>query len=483
MRGTIGRRLPYCSSSFTSNASARQTLVLFSTSSSGGGGGRGRGRGGPARFEFTVPDDESSSTGFDLGAPAPGKPFPEDDAAPPGLGHGRGRPAPASPTLPSFSSFVATVGRGRGRAQQPPADSDFKKPIFFKKEEGPPKWAAPPSDAGISEPPAEAKEEGLNRKISAGIISALSGAGRGKTVQQPGPEHPVEENRHLGPRPPGAHSGVIHRNSAKRTVGILSGDGPEGSTVSGRGGGGRGRWTGFQGGRGFRGRGQGRGAFGRGGRGGASRERWERDAVNEDSKEGSEDEDGLYLGNKADGEEFANRMGVERMNMLTEAFEEIGDRVLPSPAIEQHLDAFHTNCLIEFEPEYLMEEFGTNPDIDEKPPIPLREALEKMKPFLMKYEGIESQEEWEEVVKATMDQVPLMKEIVDYYSGPDRVTAKQQQQELERVAKTIPQSAPASVKRFADRAVLTLQSNPGWGFDKKCQFMDKVVWEVSQQYK
>lgn len=50
---------------------------------------------------------------------------------------------------------------------------------------------------------------------------------------------------------------------------------------------------------------------------------------------------------------------------------------------------------IECEPEYFMEEFGTNPDIDEKPPIPLREALEKMKPFLMAYEGIQSQEEWE----------------------------------------------------------------------------------------
>lgn len=50
---------------------------------------------------------------------------------------------------------------------------------------------------------------------------------------------------------------------------------------------------------------------------------------------------------------------------------------------------------IECEPEYLMEEFGTNPDIDEKPPIPLRDALEKMKPFLMAYEGIQSQEEWE----------------------------------------------------------------------------------------
>ena len=50
---------------------------------------------------------------------------------------------------------------------------------------------------------------------------------------------------------------------------------------------------------------------------------------------------------------------------------------------------------IEFEPEYLMEEFGTNPDIDEKPPIPLQDALEKMKPFLMAYEGIQSQKEWD----------------------------------------------------------------------------------------
>lgn len=64
-----------------------------------------------------------------------------------------------------------------------------------------------------------------------------------------------------------------------------------------------------------------------------------------------------------------------------------------------------------------------------------------------------------------MDQVPLMKEIVDYYSGPDRVTARQQQQELERVAKTLPESAPASVKRFTDRAVLSLQVRTQKGSD------------------
>lgn len=42
-----------------------------------------------------------------------------------------------------------------------------------------------------------------------------------------------------------------------------------------------------------------------------------------------------------------------------------------------------------------MGDFESNPDIDENPPIPLRDALEKMKPFLMAYEGIQSHEEWE----------------------------------------------------------------------------------------
>lgn len=211
------------------------------------------------------------------------------------------------------------------------------------------------------------------------------------------------------------------------------------------------------------------------------RDRAERGQLQKDSDEGHGA--GLYLGDNADGENLANRIGAENMNKLVEAFEEMSERVLPSPAHDIYLDALHTNLLIECEPEYLMHEFGTNPDIDEKPPIPLRDALEKMKPFLMLYEGIQSQEEWEEVMKELMQRVPLIKEIVDYYSGPDRVTAKQQQEELERVAKTLPQSAPNSVKRFTDRAVRSLQSNPGWGFDKKCQFMDKLVWEVSQQYK
>jgi len=60
-------------------------------------------------------------------------------------------------------------------------------------------------------------------------------------------------------------------------------------------------------------------------------------------------------------------------------------------------------------------------------------------------------------MKETMENVPYLKELVDYYSGPDRVTAKKQQEELERVAKTLPETAPNSVKRFTDRAILSLQ--------------------------
>ena len=72
-----------------------------------------------------------------------------------------------------------------------------------------------------------------------------------------------------------------------------------------------------------------------------------------------------------------------------------------------------------------------------------------------------------------MERVPLLQEIVDYYSGPDRVTAKKQKEELERVSKTIPESAPASVKQFANRAVFSLQVivHPYLIFT----FMDKCV--------
>ncbi|KAK7295469.1 hypothetical protein RJT34_18378 [Clitoria ternatea] len=498
MRGSIGIRFQNPN---ISNAT-RKTLVPFSTSSGFGGGGRGRGRGSPAGPGL-----------FNIGERAPGKPNSSeskpDMTEPPiphgsGRGHGRGKPMPPPSGLPSFSSFISSINQppaGRGRAtgavaSQPehdlqPPDSGPRKPIFFKREEGisptasdefsPPKKPIFPREDVVS-PTVRSGDRGHDSRLPGSILGVLSGLGRGKPMKQADPEIQVtEENRHVRTQrsPSAATSGTMPErqpipsrdeavNNARKILSRgedVGSDTGRGRGFRERGGLGRGRGRG-------RGRGMGRGGF----RERDGEDRMGRHLANEDNYT-----TGLYVGDDADGEKLAKKYGPEIMNQLTEGFEEMAERVLPSPLQDEYLNAFDVNCAIEFEPEYLVE--FDNPDIDEKEPIPLRDALEKMKPFLMAYEGIQSQEEWEEIMEETMARVPLLKKIVDHYSGPDRVTAKKQQEELERVAKTLPESAPSSVKQFTNRAVISLQSNPSWGFDKKCHFMDKLVWEVSQHYK
>lgn len=187
------------------------------------------------------------------------------------------------------------------------------------------------------------------------------------------------------------------------------------------------------------------------------------------------------MGDDADGERLEKRLGAEKMEIWDAAFDEAAEEALPDPEEGAWWDAVHTNNMIEFEPEYHVN-FG-NPDIEEKPPMSLEEVLQKVKPFIVAYEGIKDQEEWEEAVKDVMERAPHMKELIDMYSGPDVVSAKRQEEELQRVANTLPETIPNSVKRFTDKTLLSLKNNPGWGFDKKCQFMDKFVREVSEQYK
>ncbi|XP_047315317.1 translation initiation factor IF-2 [Impatiens glandulifera] len=442
MRPSLGK-ISSASASL-SNGTIRCLISPFSTSSSG----RGSGRGSPSPTNpFTVSNDDLKAEEIPLQA---------------GIGHGRGiRPPPT----PSFASDAPNRGIGRGRGFVPLHPSQ---PI------------PPPSVQSTNEPSGPPKR--LTFAFNDDSRLPITGAGRGRPVLPVAPEEEKpkqEENRHLRQRQRQASEGsrpVVsspirsaapnsREDAAKRAGEILSSGG----------GGGRGEGRG-------RGGGRGRGARGRG----RGRNDWARGRRNNDGKGQDEDDNfgsGLHLGDDADGEKMAQKFGPDFMGKLEEAFDEMSNTVLPSPMQDAYLEALDTNYSIECEPEYLMEDFGTNPDIDETPPISLQEALEKMKPFLMAYEGIKDQAEWEEIVAETMKNVPLMKEIVDHYSGPDRVTAKKQNEELERVAKTLPQSAHASVKRFTDRAVLSLQSNPSWGFDKKCQFMDKLVWEVSQQYK
>ncbi|CAN1841466.1 hypothetical protein LINPERHAP1_LOCUS36491 [Linum perenne] len=451
----------------------------FSTSSGGGGRGRGAGRGqffAPGQSSFTpnppVVDEEKRQTARPEQPPVTG------------LGHGRGKPLASGSAFPEFSSFISnlkhtadpSIGRGRGVAAEGPRPS---RPAGDKVQ-------AAPSPPGKSSVPSN------EPYLPSSLRSTLQSFGRGKSDVPVAPGIPEKEvNRHIRtarvkPRADGdddvagqqtqerprfsQDAAPQRRSGAEESEGRRREDGGIQQMGRGRGMGmGRGRGRGMGRGRG-RGRGRERGEFG-----GRRRD----DMGGEDSDEGEE----FQLGNNADGEKLAQTFGVEFMNQLVDGFEEMSGRVLPSPLEDEFIDALDTNMKIEFEEEYLMGEFDQNPDIDEKPPMPLRDMLEKLKPFLMSYEGIKDQAEWEEVVEETMKNVPLLKKIVDHYSGPDRVTAKQQQQELERVAETVPAMAPPSVKRFADRAVLTLQSNPGWGFDKKCQFMDKLVMEVSQNYR
>ncbi|GER48119.1 hydroxyproline-rich glycoprotein family protein [Striga asiatica] len=475
MRSSLAK-IPYRATTTATSFSA-----AFSTSSSNGGGGRGRGHASP--FQFTVGSKPDDPNRVDPSPPPPPSP-------PQGHGRGRGQPFPSSPVLPPLSSLLNSdsrapppLGRGRGfiptNPTQPPPSPlrespspsnpprpNARKPLLFVQDE---KEKPDLPESGAQPTP--------QNTLPRDAMNILSGVGRGKPLSPPAdlPEKPEIENRHVRYRPGPKSRAVASDKSfpgeklsqeekVKRAKEILS----RGETGESRRGG-RGERDGT--GRG-RGRDKGRGRYSD-----------ERESDEDRFDEADDGSTGQYFGDPEDEKKLVEKFGPEIMNELADGLDEMSCRVLPSPEDDDLVDAYHTNMLIECEPEYLMEEFGTNPDIDEKPPIPLRDALEKAKPFLIAYEGIQSQEEWEEIIEATMKNVPLMKKIVDYYSGPDRVTAKQQQEELESVAKTLPASAPASVKRFTDRAVLSLQSNPGWGFDKKCQFMDKLVMEVSQQYK
>ncbi|RZC63714.1 hypothetical protein C5167_025465 [Papaver somniferum] len=486
---------------------------LYSAFSTFSGGGRGRGGGG-----FGPPNPQLGGAGKSEPLDGDNNGGDEFNSVPSGLGHGRGKPiipAANSQVPPTFSSWIPgvnppSVGRGKPIQQQAPPQEQLQsaqpRPRFSQQQQqqrqAPPQeplqsaqplprlsqqqqQQAPPKsslsqDESQSFPPI--KPISFTRQDSSELNqNALPGAGRGKTIKMSGnEERPQEQNRHI--RPPRQPAGdsregkfesqqrpnrastpkLSHEDATKRAVEILSrggGGGPAGSE------GGRG----FRGGRGGRGRGRGgRGGRGRGGFG---------------DEEEEDIDSALVLGDNADGEKLASKLGPDKMNQLAEGFEEICTRVLPSQMDEAYMDALHRNNLIEFEPEYLMGDFNSNPDIDEKPSVPIREKLEKVKPFLMAYEGIQSQEEWEKIVEETMEKVPQMEKLIDMYSGSDVVTAKEQKQELERIAAILPEKAPSSVKRFSSNAALTLQNNPGWGFEKKRQFMNMLGREVSKSCK
>lgn len=169
-----------------------------------------------------------------------------------------------------------------------------------------------------------------DKALPESLLNVLSGAGRGKPMKAAPvsqSEKPKEENRHLRKQLPAQLPGkgstgehLSNEEKVKKAVGILSRGDPE----AGRGA------AAVRGGGGERGRGRGRGR---------GRER----STNESEEE---EASGLYLGDPADEEKMAQKLGPEIMSQLAEGFEEMKSRVLPSPYDEALLDALDTNLRV-----------------------------------------------------------------------------------------------------------------------------------------
>lgn len=141
---------------------------------------------------------------------------------------------------------------------------------------------------------------------------------------------------------------------------------------------------------------------------------------------------------------------------------------------EQFKSSLHTKFLVDFEPEYAMEYFGINPDIDELPQKSLEEILAEAKPFLMG-PGM-TDEEWDGEVKDVLEKAPHLENLVNVYAGPKvRLTAREQMSKLQAVADTMPAHVAPEIQDFMSKALLSLQSNPGIRMKEKERLMNKFV--------
>ncbi|KAL2650987.1 hypothetical protein R1flu_019115 [Riccia fluitans] len=136
----------------------------------------------------------------------------------------------------------------------------------------------------------------------------------------------------------------------------------------------------------------------------------------------------------------------------------------------------HRLFLVQFEPEYAMEEFGRNPDIDEPPVLSLEEYLQNLKPmFLRDSAELSEEQKWQEAVQQSLANAPQLEKLVEAYAGRGRMTARQQIHKLEEISDKLPQSVPPEVSAFTQRALTTIQNNPGLTFQQKERLMSNMI--------
>lgn len=163
---------------------------------------------------------------------------------------------------------------------------------------------------------------------------------------------------------------------------------------------------------------------------------------------------------------------------LREMTEEDEERLTILEEEEQFKISLHSKFLVDFEPEYAMEYFGLNPDIDELPQKPLEEILAEAKPYLM-MEGM-TDEQWDGEVKDVLEKAPHLENLVSLYAGgPSRLTAKEQSSKLQAVVETMPAHVAPEIQDFMSQAMLTLHSNPGIRMREKERLMNKFVSGLS----
>lgn len=162
---------------------------------------------------------------------------------------------------------------------------------------------------------------------------------------------------------------------------------------------------------------------------------------------------------------------------LREMTEEDEKRLRLLEEEEQFKSSLHSKFLLDFEPEYAMEYFGINPDIDELPQKSLEEILADAKPYLM-IDGM-TEEQWQGEVQDVMAKAPHLENLVNLYAGPDRLTAREQNSRLQAVAETMPAHVGPEIQDFMSQALLTLQSNPGIRMREKERLMNKFVSGLS----
>lgn len=163
---------------------------------------------------------------------------------------------------------------------------------------------------------------------------------------------------------------------------------------------------------------------------------------------------------------------AERLKAMeqNEAIEELQD------TLTQFMKCYGEMAL---EPEHELGDF-TNPDIDEKPIMPLEEFLEKAKPNIMKTGLVRSEEEWRKMVDEALRHAPYFEEFAEQYGGPGRYTAKQENEDLEEIASTLPSDVGPNAQAFVQRSLITLKSNPGYNLDEKQWMLATMVDELSQ---